>query len=221
MNKSWTKYLAVAVVASCCMLIGCNNYEEQIEAQKVQIDQLNAENTELSRRNSDLQGKLTIANTELAQKNQRINDLESKLASKPRSVPRSSAPPGWIDSRVGPQVTIGSDLLFSSGRATLSAAGKQRLSSIASDLKGKFSGQPIRVYGFTDSDPIRKTKHLWKDNLDLSANRAMAVTRYLISRGISASQIETIGMGSTNYKASNSSKSGKAQNRRVEIYVIK
>jgi len=79
----------------------------------------------------------------------------------------------------------------------------------------------VRVMGYSDSDPIVKTKKLWKDNLDLSANRAMEVTRYLWSRGIPAERIETVGMGSTHFVQPNKTKAGKAANRRVEIHVVK
>jgi flagellar motor protein MotB len=79
----------------------------------------------------------------------------------------------------------------------------------------------VQVYGFTDNDPIVKTKKLWEDNLDLSANRAMMVTRELIRHGIAANRVETIAMGSTHPVASNSDKAGKAKNRRVEIVAIK
>ena len=65
-----------------------------------------------------------------------------------------------------------------------------------------------------------KTKAKWDDNLDLSANRAMAVTRYLTGKGLDSAMIETVGMGAAQPVASNSSKDGKARNRRVEIYAV-
>jgi chemotaxis protein MotB len=109
--------------------------------------------------------------------------------------------------------------LFSSGKAKLKSSGKTALSKVARDLKGNYSSLPIRIYGFTDSDPIRKSK--WKDNLELSANRSMAVTRYLISKGVDDERIETIAMGATHFLTSNKTRAGKSQNRRVEIFVIK
>ena len=119
------------------------------------------------------------------------------------------------------RVILGSDILFASGQATLTTAGKKAIDEIAKDLTSRYAGQLVRVYGYTDSDPIKRSKKLWKDNLDLSANRAMAVPRYLISRGIKADRIETIAMGATHYVAANSTKAAKAKNRRVEIFVIK
>ena len=117
--------------------------------------------------------------------------------------------------------TLAGDILFSAGRASLTKPGKERLNQIVSVLKGDYAGQIIRVYGHTDSDPIRKTRRIWKDNLDLSANRAMAVTRYLISRGVNAANVETVAMGARRPVAGNRTKEGKARNRRVEIVVLK
>ncbi len=118
------------------------------------------------------------------------------------------------------RITVGSDILFGPGRATLTDAGKRALGGIARDLTSTYASRTIRVYGHTDSDPIKKTKNKWQDNLDLSANRAMAVTRYLIDRGVDAARIETVGMGASRPIAGNSSASGKAKNRRVELYAV-
>lgn len=103
----------------------------------------------------------------------------------------------------------------------LRSSGKRALGRITDELNGRYAGLPVRIYGYTDSDPIRRSKKFWKDNLDLSSNRAMAVVRYLISRGVPKENIESIGMGDSNPVASNSSKSGKSKNRRVEIVVVK
>jgi outer membrane protein OmpA-like peptidoglycan-associated protein len=126
-----------------------------------------------------------------------------------------TSPGEWEKGLVGDRVTLASDILFPAGRAKLTAKGKTSLNKIVADLKSTYAGRPVRVYGYTDTDPIRKTKHLWSDNLDLSLNRAAEVTRYLRSQGIDAKNIETIGMGEQFPLSS------KAKSRRVEIIVIK
>ncbi len=107
---------------------------------------------------------------------------------------------------------LASDVLFDSGKAILKSSAKSRLNSIASTIKQKYSGKEIGVVGHTDTDPIRKSK--WKDNWELSCERALAVTRYLISQGIPAKQLAA--SGRSQYHPVGSSKS---QNRRVEIVV--
>ncbi len=139
-----------------------------------------------------------------------VQSLQQRLGEK-----GPTGPGEWEKGLVGDRVTLASDILFPAGRAKLTAQGKTSLNKIVADLKSTYAGRPVRVYGYTDTDPIRKTKHLWSDNLDLSLNRASEVTRYLRSQGIDAKSIETIGMGEQFPLSS------KAKSRRVEIIVIK
>jgi len=203
----------------------CKKEKEQLAAIQDQYNDLSEQNTDLRsqvaqarQRNADLLAQFDANSSELDRAKSQIADLNSRLAQKGAVGPTAE---GWQPTAIGDKITVGSDILFAAGRATLTSAGAGALAKIARDLKATYASLPVRVYGYTDSDPIKRTKHLWKDNLDLSANRAMAVTRYLISRGIKADRIETIGMGATHFLASNATKSGKAKNRRVDIFVIK
>ena len=56
-------------------------------------------------------------------------------------------------------------------------------------------------------------------NLDLSRRRADSVSNYLVSRGVARARIETIGYGEQYPVADNTTESGRAQNRRVEIRI--
>ena len=225
-----TLILLVAVAAMTAT--GCDNLKEENLALKNQNDMLLAQNKDLQDQvgtlgteNEQLKNDLDTKSMDLAAKNERISALQNQLIGKPMPnvsvIKETVVVEGWEKGRFGDKISVGSDLLFSSGRATLTRSGKRKLSKIANDIKQGYAGLPVRVYGYTDSDPIRKTKNLWADNLDLSANRAMAVTRYLTSRGLAKDQIETVAMGDTNYISSNATKAGKAKNRRVEIVVIK
>ena len=111
------------------------------------------------------------------------------------------------------------DILFAAGKASLSNRGKRALGAVVTSLTSQYAGHLIRVYGHTDSDPIKKSK--WKSNLELSSHRAKAVKRYLVSKGVPAGNIETIAMGAKRPVADNRTSAGKARNRRVEIEVVK
>lgn len=218
--------LAASVLALVLATGCCEQEKEQIAALKNSNDQLIAQNKDyrdqigqLERSNADLRMQMSNLNSELASKNETIADLQGRLNQPGPDV--SGAPAGWEAGKFGDKVTVGSDILFPAGKATLSANGKRALAGIVSQLKSRYAGLTVRVYGYTDNDPIKKSRKLWKDNLDLSANRAMAVTRYLRERGIDAETIETIGMGATHFVAPNTSKASKAKNRRVEIVVVK
>lgn len=223
--KSGARLAGLAIILSSAVLTGCN-YEQQIKAQQDQIDQLQAENRQkddelVASRNVNvaLRGEVEQKNSEIARHKARITELEAGKG--PIPTPGETQTPGdWERGQNADRVSVGSDLLFSSGSAKLTSSGRSRLNQIASEIQRNYRGHKIRVYGYTDSDKIKKTRHLWQDNLDLSANRAMAVTRYLVGRGVNQANIESIGMGATNFVASNNTKAGKKKNRRVVIYVI-
>lgn len=111
-------------------------------------------------------------------------------------------------------VSVAGDVLFDSGSAVLKASAKKTLDHIASTLKSKYSSQTVRVEGYTDSDPLVKTKDKWKTNERLSGERAMAVEEYLASKGISKSKIYFAGFGADRPMAS------KKESRRVEIVIL-
>jgi chemotaxis protein MotB len=213
--------MLLGIVALAALAGGCNE-QEQITALQNKNDALMEENKncrdqiiELERVNAQLKADCDSKDMALATKNEELAKL--------RIMKESSGPTasGWERTTFGDKIAVGSDLLFGSGRATLTSAGQQALAPIVRELKGQYRGLPVRVYGYTDSDPIKKSKKLWKDNLDLSANRAMAVTRYLTSKGIPAEDIETIGMGASHFVSDNRTRDGKKKNRRVEIFVVK
>jgi chemotaxis protein MotB len=218
--------LAVSFLAAVLSTVGCCDKEKKlIEALNADNKKLldtktamQSENASLKARQQDLLDQMDAKDAELLSANQKIANLEAQAATKPAEPAKSGE---WDVGLHADRVSLTGDILFSSGRATLTAAGRATLNRVVATLRAKYVGMPVRVYGYTDSDPIRVTKKLWTDNLDLSANRAMAVARYLRSAGISADQIETIAMGESRPVASNSSRGGKAKNRRVEIVVIK
>lgn len=212
----WVVTLLTAAGCGCC-----EKEKQQIQALQAQNDDLMSERADLSDRLSEQQAFTNSLRAELSDTNQQLSNARQTIAELESQPRQTETADDWERGRFGDKITVGSDLLFASGKATLTSAGTQKLAKIASDLKSTYADLPVRVYGYTDSDPIKKTKNLWQDNLDLSANRAMAVTRYLTGQGIDAERVETIAMGATNFKASNQSKEGKAQNRRVEIFVVR
>ncbi len=217
MTRKTTGVLAVGLIAVLLSALGC------CEPEKKQIAQLQGSMNELSTQNQDLRDQLAQARSRQADMVAALDAANARLQSMQRPAPETKpAPKGdWEEGLIGDRLTIESDILFPSGQATLTKQGLAELDKAAATIKSRYAGLPVRVYGYTDTDPILKTKKLWQDNLDLSANRAMNVTRHLRSRGVSATMIETVAMGETRPVASNASTTGKARNRRVEIIVIK
>lgn len=109
-------------------------------------------------------------------------------------------------------VEIAGDVLFDSGAATLKNNYKRQLDQISQVIRSQYPNNVIRVEGYTDTDPIRRSN--WKTNERLSGERAMAVQEYLIGKGVPRKQIYFAGFGDTRPRGN------KQQSRRVEIVIL-
>lgn len=109
-------------------------------------------------------------------------------------------------------LTVASDLLFSSGSANVRRSAKSTLAQVASALQAQYPGRAIRIQGYTDSDPIKKSGH--KSNWHLAFDRAWAVRDELVAKGIGKDRITLESYGPTRPRAT------KEASRRVEIVVV-
>lgn len=105
-------------------------------------------------------------------------------------------------------------ILFDTAKSTFQKQTLPVLEAMAAILK-EYPTAKFALEGHTDSDG--------KDavNLQLSKDRAAAVKNYLIEKGIAADRLTSEGYGETKPVASNKTKAGKAQNRRVEVKLVK
>lgn len=106
------------------------------------------------------------------------------------------------------------DINFEFDSARLTAAAKQSLSKVAEGLRGQPSME-LLIEGHTDS--VGADAY----NLKLSKQRANAARDYLIEEGISPARLSANGLGESKPIASNKTKDGRAENRRVEFSVTK
>lgn len=98
---------------------------------------------------------------------------------------------------------------FETGKATLTSGSYERLAAVVEYMTYKKSAR-IEISGHTDNVGNKK------DNQRLSQQRADAVRDYLVSKGIDASRIRTVGYGDEKPIASNDTPEGRQQNRRIE-----
>lgn len=105
-------------------------------------------------------------------------------------------------------------ILFDSGKASFQQQTYPVLQAIVAILK-EYPNSNFSIEGHTDSDG--------KDaaNQTLSENRAAAVKNYLIENGIAASRLSSAGFGESKPIDTNKTKAGKANNRRVEVKLVK
>ena len=120
------------------------------------------------------------------------------------------------------KVTFDSGILFTTSSATLSSAAKASLSKFANNVLNQNRDMDVAIYGYTDNQGWRNStkEQSVQKNLNLSQERAQSVSSYLLSCGVSASQIKSVeGMGESNPVADNSTEAGRQENRRVEVYM--
>ena len=119
------------------------------------------------------------------------------------------------DGRIG----ISGSLLFALNSERLQADGEELLDTLAGALAGYLAGREeiLMVSGFTDDRQVHAGNLRFDDNWDLSAQRALTVTRALVERGVPASSVFAAAFGDHHPVASNGDAQGRARNRRVEI----
>ena len=141
---------------------------------------------------------------------QRREALEKALA-----VPLASGRVTLNDGRIG----ISGSVLFALNSAELQPEGRQVLQSLAPPLAAYLGtrDEMLMVSGFTDDRPVLDTNRRFADNWDLSAQRALTVTRALIEEGVPSSSIFAAAFGSEQPVASNDDADGRSRNRRVEM----
>lgn len=119
------------------------------------------------------------------------------------------------------KVTFDGGILFATGKADLTAQAKKSLSEFAGVLK-TYNDADVAIQGYTDNAGWKNStaEQSAQKNQQLSESRAKSVQSYLLGQGVNAAQIRTVeGLGEANPVADNSTAAGKAQNRRVEVYL--
>lgn len=123
-----------------------------------------------------------------------------------------------VNGRIG----ISGNVLFALNSDQLQPEGRDVLKSLAAPLAEylRTHEQVLMVSGFTDDQQVRGTNRRFADNWELSAERALTVTRSLIDDGIPPASIFAAAFGAEQPVSSNADEAGRAQNRRVEIVPV-
>jgi outer membrane protein OmpA-like peptidoglycan-associated protein len=170
----------------------------EAEARKIEAD-LAKEQADLARQQA-LQEKRTgdagsaLLAEEVRRLQAEVSDLRTQQTER-----------GWV-------LTLANDLLFDSGRATLKPGGHKAVENLAQFLQ-KQADREITIEGFTDATGSDEL------NRRLSEQRAEAVKRALVARGIEPARIDSRGYGPAFPVASNETAVGRQLNRRVQVVV--
>ena len=162
---------------------------------------------------SDLGSRLNLA---LAQKVQELSRYRSDFFGRLRDI--LGARPGVRV--VGDRFVFESEVLFDTGRAEVSAAGRAQMEQLASALQDLEREIPpeipwvMRVDGHTDKRPVNVQ---FRSNWELSAARAISVVQFLVSRGVSPQRLVAAGFGEFQPLDAGDTDEALRRNRRIEL----
>ncbi|HUU44430.1 MAG TPA: flagellar motor protein MotB [Acidobacteriota bacterium] len=198
--------LVIAAVTAAGLIMGCASNSQKVGEPQQAIR--NGKVVELETRVNRLESEKQIAE-------QRAMELEREL--------RELAEREKIYLEKTDQyalLRLPDKLLYASGKARVTPEGQRVLTRLADILK-KYGEYDVRVEGHTDNIPIkREYRYKYPTNWELSTARATGVVGQLVSSGgIDPRRISAVGRGEYNPIASNATDDGRAQNRRVELYI--
>ena len=219
-----------------------NGLQSEKEAQQRELADLKSTNDQLAAQLSTSQGRasglakendrLSQQFVELSHKNAAFRQRAQKAVAKrpeparSRTVARGRAAPFRVDGATVAEepgrikVRLSNSLLFGSGKAVLRKQSLGTLAQVARIIKARYPKSVVGIEGHTDATPIVRAKKRFRDNHDLSVQRARAVFDYLKTHsGIPESRLFVAGYGPIRPEGPNKTRQGRAQNRRVEIVV--
>lgn len=203
--------ISIAVVAAS----GCAEKEQPVVTGPDQ-SALDAE-----RRIADLDALLQQAQRERAASEENalrlqneLNRLREQLAQRAE---KPSPAPGWDSVPGGAMTSIEGTILFDSGKAALKPTARKTLEDLSRVIRRNFPDHDVYVFGHTDNVPIRYSG--WKDNYELSCQRALSVVRFLQSAA-GGQNMAACGWGDRKPVTRGSSPQALQANRRVEIFAM-
>ncbi len=186
------------------------------DAKDQKIADLTSENDQLKGELEDRDRKYNDALVRQGDSQSTIDELNQQLAKLRAGQGKEG---DWVTMPSFDMISVPGSVLFDSGKADLTAAGRAKLAQISSDIRSRYSDRDIYVFGHTDNQPIRKSK--WKDNWELGAHRSLSVIRAMRDMGIPNESLVQANCGEYRPKLANSNDRNRFANRRVEFYAVK
>lgn len=214
------------VVAALAAALGCvssSKYEKKAkeaveldtrsQQQAAKITELEGQVAQLQREREELEAKTTALAQEKGQLEAKSAEYERLTGSLQSQIQQGQVEISELRGKM--IVKLKDKILFPSGSARLSKEGKAALDQVAGAFAA-LQGKSIVVAGYTDAVPVGKSTG-FEDNWALSTARAVAVVRYLASKGIDPQMLGAAGFAEYRPIAGNDTPAGRSQNRRIEI----
>lgn len=200
------------ILATSFVLAGCVS-KEKYEALEQENVELRGENKQLMEGSQFLSGQLLEADREAAVLEQQQQALADEVE---RWAAAGAVKMELLKS--GLQLVLPNEVLFATGSADLKLEGQNLLK----ELVGALEEIPyqIVVIGHTDNVPIGAgLVKRYPSNWELAGARAASVVRLMVAEGIPPDQLLALSTGETRPIASNDTREGRAQNRRIEVRI--
>lgn len=218
--------LASTLALLCALsLCGCSELKQlRVETadQKLQIEQLSADNLACQEALKQAQALLVQKESEIKVKEVKVKQQSDAFREMQEAMKAELA---------GKQVTIQElegkltltmveSILFDSGKAEVKPEGIAALTKVAEVLK-TLSDKEVVIAGYTDNVPISgKLAKTYPTNWELSTARATSVVKILLEAGVEPGILSVAGYAEYRPVADNATIEGRAQNRRMEIVLI-
>ncbi len=223
------KGAVIALSTLLTVILGADAYFYLDQHKPVQEanQQINATNMELERKVADLENELNAKVAEISEEREakereiaRVESAKDSLISEmEKEIEDNQIQITQLADKL--KVSIVDRILFPSGEADISPEGLQVLERVGNILKN-MTDKIVRVEGHTDNVPISsRLQEKFPSNWELSTARATNVVRFLQETvNIDPARLEAVGLGEHQPVASNETKEGQAQNRRIEIALL-
>jgi len=156
-----------------------------------------------------------VANLESEIRKRQMEEQRRMALEKALAIPLQTGRVTLNNGRIG----ISGSVLFALSSDQLRPEGRLLLKSLVPPLTVYLGerDEMLMVSGFTDDKPVQGGNPRFADNLELSAQRALTVTRVLIEEGMPSARLFSAAFGAEQPVASNADEKGRALNRRVEM----
>ena len=204
---SFRKSMLVLSLLVASFTTSCTTrYQEMLRDRDARISELESQAARLRGENEELQRRSVTPEPAATVKRENpslVDDVQKEVG--------DSVEVRYSKGRLS--MGVDNSVTFDSGSTTLKDSSHRVLRNVANVMKERFAGRRFFIEGHTDSDPIVKSK--WRDNMQLSMERADAVRRYLVQQGVPETAIAVVGYGQHEPREGGR----KERNRRVEVVV--
>jgi chemotaxis protein MotB len=224
---------ATAVLALAAFLAACGVKEDVYKAKELEAQKNLKMYQDESQKAADLEKKLAASQARLADMEKQSGQLaaeKERLTAEKAALEQKSAEYERLAGSLKSQIAAGQievselkgkltvklkdKILFASGSAAIGREGRGALDNVAEAFKD-LQGKNVLVAGYTDNVPT--SPKAFPSNWELSTARAIAVVKYLQSKGVAPVMLGAAGFSEYRPVAGNDSPEGRSLNRRIEI----